>query len=129
MIVILMGEALKHSKRHSTSPSNTNEISEKQVEIAQIVEMIHTASLIHDDVIDQAKMRRNVPSVNALFGDKMAVLSGDFLFARISIALAELGCNEVTKIMSRVLMDLVEGEFTQFNSKDALNFDLYMIPR
>ncbi len=53
-------------------------------------EMIHTASLLHDDVIDVADTRRGVRSVNFVFGNKLAILAGDFLLARASVSLARL---------------------------------------
>ena len=52
--------------------------------------MIHTASLFHDDVIDKADSRRGVESVNRAYGNKLAILAGDFLLARASVALARL---------------------------------------
>ena len=57
-------------------------ISERTYMGASLVEMIHTASLIHDDVVDEAYVRRNAPSVNALWHSRTAVLIGDFIFAR-----------------------------------------------
>ena len=62
--------------------------------------MIHTASLVHDDVVDEADLRRNVETVNNLFGDKIAVLAGDFLFAQSSWYLANLDNLQVVKLLS-----------------------------
>lgn len=56
--------------------------------LAEITEMIHTASLVHDDVVDESETRRNVPTVNSFFGNRIAVLAGDFLFAQSSWYLA-----------------------------------------
>lgn len=61
-----------------------------QIRLAEITEMIHTASLFHDDVIDKATTRRNVSSVNQVFGNKLAILGGDFLLSRASVSLARL---------------------------------------
>jgi len=96
--------------------------------LAEIIEMIHTASLIHDDVLDDADTRRGVPSINIAFGNKVAILAGDFLLARASIALAELQNFEVTQLMSRVISDLVEGEFMQLKAakNSALDFEYYI---
>eukprot|EP01124_Arcella_intermedia_P017826 TRINITY_DN2479_c0_g1_i3.p1 TRINITY_DN2479_c0_g1~~TRINITY_DN2479_c0_g1_i3.p1 ORF type:complete len:399 (-),score=83.30 TRINITY_DN2479_c0_g1_i3:226-1422(-) len=100
----------------------------RQSRLAEIIEMIHTASLIHDDVIDEADTRRNVPSVNIAFGNKVAILAGDFLLARASIELADLKNFEVTRLMSKVISDLVEGEFMQLKAskQSALDFDYYI---
>ncbi|OZJ02995.1 hypothetical protein BZG36_03131 [Bifiguratus adelaidae] len=89
------------------------EVLPTQRRLAEITEMIHTASLLHDDVIDVSESRRNLPSANANFGNKMAILGGDFLLARASIALARLRHPEVIELMASSLANLVEGEFMQ----------------
>ncbi|KAG0334606.1 coq1 putative hexaprenyl diphosphate synthase [Podila horticola] len=105
-----------------------------QRRLGEIVEMIHTASLLHDDVIDVADTRRNLVSANESFGNKMAILGGDFLLARASIALARLRNHEVTELISTVIANLVEGEFMQLRngqvengrSKNMTTFEYYM---
>ncbi|KAF9922685.1 coq1 putative hexaprenyl diphosphate synthase [Linnemannia zychae] len=92
-----------------------------QRRLGEIIEMIHTASLLHDDVIDLADKRRNLPSANVSFGNKMAVLGGDFLLARASIALARLRNHEVTELISTVIANLVEGEFMQLRNGQVEN--------
>ena len=59
--------------------------------------MLHTASLLHDDVIDNADTRRSISSVNNIFGNKLAILGGDFLLSRASVSLARLRNYEVLK--------------------------------
>jgi all-trans-nonaprenyl-diphosphate synthase len=81
--------------------------------LAEITEMIHTASLVHDDVVDEAELRRNVPTVNSLFDNRIAVLAGDFLFAQSSWYLANLDNLEVVKLLSEVIRDFAEGEILQ----------------
>ncbi len=78
------------SSSSSSSSSSLVGISQKQIQLAGIIEMIHTASLVHDDVLDDAETRRDLPSANAKFGNKLAVMAGDFLLARASINLARL---------------------------------------
>ncbi|KAI1319913.1 coq1 putative hexaprenyl diphosphate synthase [Mortierella claussenii] len=92
-----------------------------QRRLGEVVEMIHTASLLHDDVIDVADKRRNLLSANESFGNKMAVLGGDFLLARASIALARLRNHEVTELISTVIANLVEGEFMQLRNGQVEN--------
>ncbi|KAJ2771046.1 coq1 putative hexaprenyl diphosphate synthase [Coemansia nantahalensis] len=88
--------------------------------LAEITELIHTSSLLHDDVIDHAETRRGLPAIQRRFGNKMAIFAGDFLLARASMALARLRDPEVIEIMSSVLSDLVDGEFKQLqNLEDA----------
>lgn len=88
-------------------------ISLKHRRLAEITEMIHTASLVHDDVVDDAEMRRGVPTVHSLFNNRVAVLAGDFLFAQSSWYLANLDNLEVVKLLSQVIMNLAEGEIQQ----------------
>lgn len=84
-----------------------------QRRLAEITEMIHVASLLHDDVIDLAETRRGAPSAPSLFGNKLSVLAGDFLLARASLALSRLGSNEVVELVASVLANLTEGEVMQ----------------
>ncbi|GBF79309.1 solanesyl diphosphate synthase [Aphanothece sacrum] len=89
------------------------EITPRHRRLAEITEMIHTASLVHDDVVDEAELRRNVPTVNSLFDNRIAVLAGDFLFAQSSWYLANLDNLEVVKLLSEVIRDFAEGEILQ----------------
>ena len=96
------------------------EITPRHRRLAEITEMIHTASLVHDDVVDEAEIRRNVPTVNSLFDNRIAVLAGDFLFAQSSWYLANLDHLEVVKLLSEVIRDFAEGEIQQgLNRFDA----------
>lgn len=87
-----------------------------QRRLAEITELIHTASLLHDDVIDHSLLRRSSPSANIAFGNKMAVLAGDFLLGRASVALARLRDAEVIELLATVIANLVEGEFMQLKN-------------
>ncbi|RMZ88714.1 hypothetical protein DV736_g4063, partial [Chaetothyriales sp. CBS 134916] len=87
-----------------------------QRRLAEITELIHTASLLHDDVIDVSTTRRSAPSANLEFGNKMAVLAGDFLLGRASVALARLRDPEVIELLATVIANLVEGEFMQLKN-------------
>ncbi len=89
------------------------DITPRHRRLAEITEMIHTASLVHDDVVDTAATRRGVPTVHSLFDNRVAVLAGDFLFAQSSWYLANLDNLEVVKLLSQVIMDLAEGEIQQ----------------
>jgi len=81
--------------------------------LAEITEIIHTASLVHDDVIDECQTRRGVLTVHSTFNTKIAVLAGDFLFAQSSWYLANLNNLEVVKTISKVITDFAEGEVRQ----------------
>jgi geranylgeranyl pyrophosphate synthase len=78
--------------------------------------MIHTASLIHDDVIDKANMRRGQLTVNARSGNKRAVLAGDFIWARATKRLCEIENPGVISIMASIAEDLIKGEFMQLSA-------------
>lgn len=93
-----------------------SDILPSQRRLAEITELIHTASLLHDDVIDHSTSRRSAPSANIEFGNKMAVLAGDFLLGRASVALARLRDPEVTELLATVIANLVEGEFMQLKN-------------
>lgn len=96
--------------------SEDSSILPSQRRLAEITELIHTASLLHDDVIDHSISRRSAPSANIEFGNKMAVLAGDFLLGRASVALARLRDPEVTELLATVIANLVEGEFMQLKN-------------
>ncbi|KAF2670889.1 geranylgeranyl pyrophosphate synthetase [Microthyrium microscopicum] len=99
----------------STDPDAEN-ILPSQRRLAEITELIHTASLLHDDVIDHSTARRGMPSANLAFSNKLAVLAGDFLLGRASVALARLRDPEVTELLATVIANLVEGEFMQLRN-------------
>ncbi|MFN9646461.1 MAG: solanesyl diphosphate synthase [Cyanobacteriota bacterium] len=96
--------------------------------LAEITEMIHTASLVHDDVVDEAATRRGVATVHSRFNHRVAVLAGDFLFAQASWHLANLDNLEVVKLLSRVIMDLADGEVRQglFRYDTGQTFEAYI---
>ncbi|KAI8938961.1 hypothetical protein NX059_004811 [Plenodomus lindquistii] len=105
------------SPRHDTAyTAADSDILPSQRRLAEITELIHTASLLHDDVIDHSESRRSAPSANIEFGNKMAVLAGDFLLGRASVALARLRHPEVTELLATVIANLVEGEFMQLKN-------------
>ncbi|NJN29193.1 MAG: solanesyl diphosphate synthase [Synechococcales cyanobacterium RM1_1_8] len=89
------------------------ELTARHRRLAEITEMIHTASLVHDDVVDESELRRGAPTVNNSFDNRVAVLAGDFLFAQSSWYLANLDNLQVVKLLSQVIMDLAEGEILQ----------------
>ncbi|XP_029978718.1 all trans-polyprenyl-diphosphate synthase PDSS1 [Sphaeramia orbicularis] len=115
MIVVLMARALNiHSNR-------AGDLLPGQRAIAMISEMIHTASLVHDDVIDGSDKRRGKRTINEVWGERKAILAGDFILSAASMALARIGNNTVVKVLSQVIEDLVRGEFMQLGSKENEN--------
>ncbi|CAK6968562.1 decaprenyl-diphosphate synthase subunit 1 isoform X1 [Scomber scombrus] len=115
MIVVLMARALNiHSNRDG-------DLLPGQRAIAMISEMIHTASLVHDDVIDGSDKRRGKQTINEVWGERKAILAGDFILSVASMALARIGNITVVKVLSQVIEDLVRGEFMQLGSKENEN--------
>lgn len=90
-----------------------------QRRLAEIVELIHTASLLHDDVVDHADTRRGSPSANVFAGNKLSVLAGDYMLGRASVFLARLRQHEVTELIAEVISELVKGELYQLTNTRA----------
>jgi octaprenyl-diphosphate synthase len=85
----------------------------RRVQVAAAVELLHTATLLHDDVVDLAQLRRGRPSANALWGNRRAILVGDFLYARASSMIVEDGDLEILWIFSNTIRLMAEGELLQ----------------
>jgi len=85
----------------------------RHVTLATCVEFIHTATLLHDDVVDESGLRRGMQSANAIFGNKASVLVGDFLFSRSFELMVEDGSLKVLEILSRASSVIAEGEVLQ----------------
>mmetsp|Transcript_19203 Transcript_19203/g.27128 ORF Transcript_19203/g.27128 Transcript_19203/m.27128 type:complete len:514 (+) Transcript_19203:193-1734(+) len=105
-----------------------SEVWRRQAQLGQIVEMIHVASLIHDDVLDEADTRRGGEAVHKIYSNKVAVLAGDYLLARASLLLARLENTAVVQIMATALESLVAGEIMQLKSppESLLEMESYL---
>merc|ERR1712066_1172146 len=97
-----------------------------QEKVAAVAEMIHTASLMHDDVIDESLLRRNKATINAEAGDQTAVLIGNFVMARSMAILASTENTTVIRTMSTIMTELIEGEVKQLSNKGEIDFDVYL---
>ena len=95
--------------------SNAVPVSDEVLMGGVAVELVHLGSLYHDDVMDEAEMRRNVPSVNAVWGNHTAILAGDFLLARASEIAASLG-TEIAGLLARTIGELCEGQILELQS-------------
>jgi octaprenyl-diphosphate synthase len=93
------------------------------VKLAAGIEMMHLATLVHDDSVDHSALRRGLPTVNALFSHQISVIMGDFLYSRALRALVDLDSLEVLKIMTNVSNELAVGEMRQLAAIDVLDFD------
>ncbi len=91
----------------------TGEPTEVTYNVARVLELLHTCSLLHDDVVDEAMERRGLPSANATFGNKLAVLSGDYLLARVFDLVSDIDNRRVSHALARLGMELSEGEILE----------------
>ena len=96
----------------------------RHVNLAACVEFIHTATLLHDDVVDESLLRRGLASANAVFGNKASVLVGDFLFARAFQLMVEDGSLRVLGILSGAAATIAEGEVLQLATQRDLSTSL-----
>ncbi len=92
------------------------------IKAASIIELIHTATLIHDDVIDETTLRRHRTNLHTKWGDKISVLFGDYLFSRSFTVLCQLGCPEIVCALANTINLICEGELKQINR--AYDWDL-----
>jgi octaprenyl-diphosphate synthase len=86
---------------------------EKHVDLAAVIEFIHTATLLHDDVVDESDLRRGRPTANSMFSNAASVLVGDFLYSRSFQMMVEAGSARVMRIMADATNRIAEGEVLQ----------------
>ena len=94
----------------------------RAITLAAIVELMHLASLVHDDSVDHSAMRRGLPTVNSLFSHQVSVIMGDFLYSRALEALVALGDIELLRVLTGVSTQLTIGEMRQLAALDRLAF-------
>lgn len=99
------------------------EVNEHTINSAVLLELLHTATLIHDDVIDETKQRRGVPSLNAIFDNKVAVLVGDYVLSTALIRSIKTGNLQIIAIVSALGRDLSEGEIKQMETAEEIILD------
>ena len=98
-----------------------NYTGEKAIQLAVAVELVHTASLIHDDVIDNADLRRGIPSINSRWENKISVLVGDHLYASVVGILAEVGDLAVMQSVAATVSKMTDSEMTQTLCRNDVN--------
>ncbi len=99
----------------------TGPVGDEYSRLGDAVELLHTGSLVHDDILDEADQRRGVPAVHAKWGEKVAVLAGDYLLSQASILMASLGIPHLCRRMGEVLAGLCEGELLQDEQQHDLD--------
>lgn len=113
-LVLLTAKATSSPKGH---------VGRLHIILSVLTELIHTASLVHDDVLDSASLRRGQETVNRKFSDKLAVLTGDLLFAQASVCLSRLMNPSIVGIYGQVLGDLCAGEIRQMRQQFVISTD------
>jgi octaprenyl-diphosphate synthase len=96
--------------------------SERAVRLAAVTELIHLATLVHDDSVDHSVLRRGQPTINSIFSHEVSVIMGDFLYIRAMAALVDDGDMEILRTVTRASSEMTVGELRQLASYDALAF-------
>ena len=109
----LLGAGVARAAHPGRANGSGEGIPSSAVRLATAVEMIHTATLLHDDVIDGASLRRGISTLNAKWGDTLSVLSGDYLYSKAFCLLGELNSQTVLHLMSDTARIVCEGEVAQ----------------
>lgn len=102
---------------------------EKIIPLAAAIELIHMASLVHDDVIDASSTRRGNPTVNAKWGDAIAIYSGNYLLAQALILVAQCANKEIARLLADVCLRMCEGEIEQIETSGKLTQGLRLYLR
>jgi octaprenyl-diphosphate synthase len=90
--------------------------------LAAVVELIHLATLVHDDSVDHSVLRRGMPTINSLFSHQVSVIMGDYLYSRAVIELVRLDDMEPLRVLSRVTNEMTVGEMRQLLAHEPLEF-------
>lgn len=101
----------------------TGAVTPHAMTLAAVVELIHLATLVHDDSVDHSVLRRGMPTINALFSHQISVIMGDYLYSRAVIELVRLSQVEALRVLSRVTNDMTVGEMRQLLAHDQLQFN------
>jgi octaprenyl-diphosphate synthase len=94
----------------------------RAVTLAAVVELIHLATLVHDDSVDHSALRRGLPTINALFSHQIAVIMGDYLYSRAIIELVRLDDPMPLRVLARVTNEMTVGEMRQLEAHDKLAY-------
>src|SRR5947207_10517334 len=95
---------------------------QRAIRVAAVVELMHLATLVHDDSVDHSVLRRGLPTVNSLFSHQVSVIMGDFLYTRAHAALVDVADLEFLRILTGVANELTIGEMRQLAALDGLEF-------
>ncbi|EMI45241.1 polyprenyl synthetase family protein [Rhodopirellula sp. SWK7] len=124
-LLLLSALATSRELAKSADPTadESDAIGEDHIVMATVVEMVHTATLVHDDVLDKADTRRHVPTINARWNDDTSILLGDYLFAQSFYLAATLSSTLACRWVGRAAQRVCEGELRQILGRDWLDID------
>ena len=127
----IVDEVAKYLVRHKgkqlrpmlvlTSARSITKPTERSYMAAVVVELLHTATLIHDDVVDEAELRRGFPTLNKIWKNKISILMGDYLLAKSLIIATEIGQLEIMNVIANVAKNMSKGELLQIQKSRKLN--------
>ena len=100
----------------------TGSVDARATTLSAVVELIHLATLVHDDSVDHSVLRRGMPTINSLFSHQVSVIMGDYLYSRAVIELVGLNDLEPLRVLSRVTNEMTVGEMRQLLAHDPLEF-------
>jgi octaprenyl-diphosphate synthase len=100
----------------------TGTMDQRATTLAAVVELIHLATLVHDDSVDHSVLRRGMPTINSLFSHQVSVIMGDYLYSRAVIELVGLNDLDPLRVLSRVTNEMTIGEMRQLLAHDPLGF-------
>lgn len=122
-------QILKYSGKHIRplmvllTAKALGEVSDRSIQSAVMVELLHTSSLIHDDVIDETKQRRGVPSLNAIFDNRVSVLVGDYVLSSALLRCMLVNDIRIMGVLATIGRELSEGELQQLEAVEDLIID------
>ena len=117
------GKRLRAKLSLITSSINKRK-NKKRLKLAAIIELLHTATLVHDDVVDESHTRRGVKSVNSLWSNAHGVLIGDYIYSKAFILMVEIGESKILHELANATNDISKGELIQLDSLQNLSINL-----
>ena len=121
-LLLMQGKMFRPTLLLLASETGDRAESDRAVTLAAIVEIIHLATLVHDDAVDHSVLRRGMPTINAAFSHQIAVIMGDFLYLRALSELVGRGELDALRVMTRASQQMTVGEMRQLMAHDTLGF-------
>ncbi|HYO08007.1 MAG TPA: polyprenyl synthetase family protein [Tepidisphaeraceae bacterium] len=121
MLVLLSGQAVAGAGGAASAGSGAAKVSDAHITLATVVEMVHMATLVHDDVLDEAELRRKGATINHLRGNEAAVLLGDYLISHSYHLCSSLQSQFASRTIARTTNQVCEGELLQIDNRNNLD--------